>query len=55
MPVIACPQPERVMLYSHQQWGEVIAEEDSTYRVGFLGYMAEPANPALSSCCMQQQ
>lgn len=26
------------MLYSHQQWGEVTAEEDSAYSVGFLGW-----------------
>jgi len=27
------------MLYSHQQWAEVVAEEDSAQSVGFLGYV----------------
>lgn len=27
------------MLYSHQQWREVTAEEDTAYSVGFLGYV----------------
>lgn len=38
------------MLYRDQQWGEVIAEEDSAYSVGFLGICRQ--NPQIQHCLL---